>query len=99
MFDSKRFGKNVWYLLGATKGGPMRARVMAELISQPLNPNMLAQKIGVDYKTITHHLSVLLKNNWVTSSQQKYGELYYPTFTEEQRAVFMRVLGQIRKKS
>ena len=92
------FERNVWFLLGATKGGPMRARIMHELIARPQNPNQLSQKLGVDYKTIRHHLGVLRKNNWVTGSDNKYGEMHFHAFTEEQRAVFGKVWGQIGKK-
>ncbi|MFH1256632.1 MAG: winged helix-turn-helix domain-containing protein [Candidatus Diapherotrites archaeon] len=97
MFDSDAFHRNVWYLIGATRGGPLRASIMGELMERPLNPNQLAERLGVDYKTITHHLSVLKKHNWVTSGSEKYAELFYPAFTDEQNAIFREILAKIGK--
>lgn len=98
MFDSRIFEKNVWFLLGGTRGGAMRARIMHELMVRPQNANQLAEKIGVDYKTVRHHLDVLLKNNWITPSQNKYGEQFFVAFTPEQQTVFERIWSQIGKK-
>ncbi len=98
MPDSRRFEKNVRYLLLATRGGPMRARIIRELLGGPMNPNRLSQKLGADYKTITHHLGVLLKMNWAIKSGGKYAELYSLTFTGDERAVLLRAMGEHGKK-
>lgn len=98
MFDARTFRKNLSFLLTATRGGPMRARILGKLLEKPLNPNMLAQDLGVDYKTITHHLDVLRKNNLVTGSGQKYAELYKHAFTEDQKLVFLEVCFGVLEK-
>ncbi|HLC92721.1 MAG TPA: winged helix-turn-helix domain-containing protein [archaeon] len=98
MLSAKAFEKNALFLIGATRGGPMRARIMRLLLQKPQNPNMLAQMLGVDYKTVTHHLDVLKKHNWVIGSAQKYGETFMPTFTREERAVFEGIMGESGKK-
>ncbi len=92
------FKKNVWYLLGASRGGPMRAKIMHCLMDRPLNKNQLAKKAGVDYKTILHHVDVLKKNNWITSSMDKYGELFFPAFTDEEKKAFEEIWSKIGKK-
>ncbi len=97
MYDARAFSKNVWYLLSATRGGAMRARIMGLLCERPFNPNQMAEKLGVDYKTVRHHLDVLKKNQWVTGSMDKYGELFFCAFTDEQKAVFESVLEKIGK--
>ena len=88
MFDSRRFEKNLKLLIAASLGGPMRYRILHELIAMPQNPNQLAELLGVDYKTVTHHLSVLKKNNLVTSDMGSYGEVFFCSFTSEQKQVF-----------
>ncbi len=98
MLPLKAFEKNAWYLIGATRGGPMRAIIMRELMERPLNPNQLAKLLGVDYKTITHHLEALLRNNWVTRNSKKYAELYFPAFTVEETRVFMEIVREIGEK-
>lgn len=67
---------------------------MELLFENPLNPNQVAEHLGIDYKTVTHHLNVLKKNNWVTSSSEKYNELFYPTFTEEERKIFEVIVNK-----
>ena len=43
----------------------------------PLNANQLAQKLEMDYKTVRHHLRVLLKNRMVTEVGEGYGAMYF----------------------
>ncbi|MBI5553893.1 MAG: winged helix-turn-helix transcriptional regulator [Candidatus Diapherotrites archaeon] len=98
MYDARIFRKNVLFLIGATRGGPLRARIIQELIEAPSNPNQLARTLGVDYKTITHHLSVLRKNQWVYSDRENYGEQFFLAFTEEQKTDFALLMSSFGKK-
>ena len=95
MFDERAFRRNVWYLIGATRGGPLRASLMNSLMKRPFNPNQLSEKFGVDYKTVRHHLDVLRKHHWVTSGSEKYAELFYPAFTREQASIFREIMGKV----
>jgi DNA-binding transcriptional ArsR family regulator len=92
------FRKSVWYLIGATRGGVMRARIMHALLERPLNANKLAEALGIDYKTARHHIDVLKKNNWITGSTDKYGGLFFPTFTDEEIKVFEEIWREIGQK-
>ena len=96
--DSRRFEKSVRYLLLATSGGPMRARIIGELLAGSKNTNQLSQSLGVDYKTVAHHLGVLLKMNWATRGGEKYAELYSLTFTGNERSAMLAVIGGLGKK-
>jgi len=98
MNNSRVFKKMVKYLLIASRGGPMRARIINVLIEMPRNPNQLADLLKVDYKTITHHLGVLKKNNWVTGSEDKYGVIFKSPFTNEEKEAFNEVWIEIGKK-
>ncbi len=98
MPNPRIFERSAKYLISATRGGPTRAVIMHELLQKPQNPNRLAEKLGLDYKTITHHLQVLRRINWVTTNSDKYGEVFSPTFTEEERAIFERICAGIGKK-
>jgi len=62
----------LWYLLAGTRGGPVRAQIIFLLKKKPMNMNQLSKKLKLDYKTIQHHIDILLENN-VLVKQGKYG--------------------------
>jgi DNA-binding transcriptional ArsR family regulator len=39
--------------------------------------NQLSNMVGVDYRTITHHIRILLKNSLVVSEGEGYGVTYF----------------------
>ena len=69
--------KFLWGLIVGNKGGINRARIIDELKNRPYNINQLAEKLGLDYKTIQYHIEVLEKNEVVISTGKKYGALYF----------------------
>lgn len=69
--------KILWWLIAGTKGGVNRAKIINTLYDRPYNANQLAEKLGLDYKTIRHHLKILNDNKVITSSGGKYGSMYF----------------------
>lgn len=70
--------EKIFYLLfAATRGGPMRARVIEALKEAPQNANQLRESLGVDYRTVTHHLRILEKNNTIVGVGERYGRVYF----------------------
>jgi predicted transcriptional regulator len=69
----------LWYLLGATRGGETRARLIHALDVQPDNMNQLAKRLQVEYRTIQHHIIVLKKNSLIDSTGDHYGLTYLLT--------------------
>jgi len=69
--------KMLWWLIAGTKGGVNRAKIIRTLHKRPYNAHQLAEKLGLDYKTIRHHIKVLEENNVLTSSSEKYGAMYF----------------------
>jgi predicted ArsR family transcriptional regulator len=51
--------------------------MIAALKEMPRNPNQLASDLRLDYKTIRHHLEVLVKNGIVTTTGKGYGTTYF----------------------
>ena len=92
-----RFKRVLWYLIGSTKGGANRAKILKALNERPANPNQLSTVLKLDYKTVLHHLKVLSENGLViTDDKDKYGAAYflsplmennYPSF----RAILERI--------
>lgn len=71
------FHRRLWYLVGGTRGGFNRARILRVLHDRPYNANDLATQLVLDYKTVRHHLAVLRENDCVMMlGDEGYGTLY-----------------------
>jgi DNA-binding transcriptional ArsR family regulator len=69
----------LWYVLTGTRGGRNRVRILRALDDEPRNANRLAEALELDYKTVRHHLSVLVENDVLEASDDDYGAVYRPT--------------------
>jgi DNA-binding transcriptional ArsR family regulator len=92
----------LWYLIAGTKGGINRAKIIKLINDRPYNANQLTEQLGLDYKTVRHHLKVLEKNNIVTSSgsgDKKYGAMYFLSkLMEDNYEIFEEIWAKIGKK-
>ncbi len=71
-----------WWVFVGTRGGATRARIMRELLKRPLNRNQIAERLNLNYKTVEHHLKILVENHLVENPVgSRYGALYYPSRT------------------
>jgi DNA-binding transcriptional ArsR family regulator len=59
---SPGFRSLMWYLLRGTRGGPNRLRILERLERSPANAHQLATGLGLDYRTVRHHLLLLERN-------------------------------------
>ena len=69
----------LWYVLTGTRGGANRARILRAINERPRNANRLADDLDLDYKTVRHHLDVLIDNDVLRNSGDDYGAVYLPT--------------------
>lgn len=68
----------LWYVLAGTRGGLMRIRILELIRDRPYNANQIKDELKVDYKTVQHHLKVLMENRIITTSEgKKYGSVYF----------------------
>ena len=75
---SKRsFKQLLLWLIEGSRGGVNRGRIIMAIKEEPLNANQLCILLGVDYRTIRHHLDVLEKNRLITSMGEHYGKVYF----------------------
>lgn len=94
----ERLKRVLLYLISATRGGPVRAVIIAALKEEPMNVNQLAERLGHDYSTIKHHLDVLRENRLVEVAGGRYGQLYFLSADlQENYGVFTQILSQSGK--
>ena len=67
----------IYWLFAGTKGGPTRAQIVKAIKERPRNANQLSEDLGFDYKTIKHHIKMLLDNKLIVATGEKYAKLYF----------------------
>ncbi len=88
----------LWWLIAGTKGGRTRSKIIDELTNNPANANQLTEQLGYDYKTIRHHLDVLLDNKIITQEGDRYGAVYFLTDAMEKNLqLYQEIRGKIKK--
>jgi DNA-binding transcriptional ArsR family regulator len=71
--------KVLWWLIGGARGGRNRFRIIRTLEREPMNANQLASALDLDYKTVRHHLELLVDNGVVEPVGDGYGDMYFLT--------------------
>ena len=100
IIGEKYLRRLLWYLFAGTRGGPSRAEIIKTLQNRPCNANQLAQGLGVDYKTVQHHIRVLEENGLVVPSEKgAYGAVLFLTpKMEEALPILDEIWGKIGKR-
>lgn len=57
----------------------MRINIIKSLMESPKNANVLSSALGVNYRTIEHHLKVLISNGIIIAQGNNYGKVYFPS--------------------
>jgi DNA-binding transcriptional ArsR family regulator len=96
MPESPELRRLLWFLLGGTRGGENRARIISQLRERPSNLNQLARQLGLEYRAVKHHMEVLRRNSLVLSSGEKYGVTYLLTpWLESNYGVFEEICTRL----
>lgn len=77
MPDDPELRRLLWYLLGGTRGGENRAKIIRALKERPRNLNQLATDLGLQYNLVQHHIGVLKRNSLLSSAGEHYGMTYF----------------------
>jgi len=99
-YRDPRFKRVLWYLIGSTKGGANRAKIIDLLNTHPANANQIASELKLDYKTVVHHINALSENGLiVTDNKESYGATYFLTpLMEKNFDSLKEILAKIGKK-
>lgn len=86
----------LWFLLAGTRGGLNRARIIEALRARPRNANQLGNDLGLDYRTIRHHLHLLERNGLL---KRPAGPAYAaPYFLSEYLEANYQIFEEVRRK-
>ena len=89
MFYDTNIKRVMWYLFAGMRGGATRIRILHLMLGRPYNMNQIGKELGLDYKTVQHHIKVLEENRLITSEEKKYGTIYFPSqIFEQNRGIF-----------
>ena len=77
MAEDPELRRLLWYLLGGTRGGENRARIVRAIKERPRNLNQLATDLGFQYNLVQHHVGVLKRNSLVSAVGEHYGMTYF----------------------
>ena len=68
----------LWHLLAGTKGGLNRLRILEALADRPYNAHQISEVLGLDYRTVRHHLDLMVENNLLARpTGDAYGAMYF----------------------
>jgi DNA-binding transcriptional ArsR family regulator len=73
----RSFKQLLLWLIGGSRGGVNRGKIIEAIKDEPLNANQLCNLLGVDYRTVRHHLDVLEKNHLIVAVGEHYGKVYF----------------------
>jgi len=86
----------LWWLIGGSRGGANRLRIVRTLHDRPMNTNQLSETLDLNYKTVQHHLEVLEENNIVTTQGADYGKMFFLT---DQMTANLDILEEIAEQA
>jgi len=87
-------------VIAGTRGGSSRARIILALKEQPKNASQLAKNLKLDYKTVRHHLDVLVENKLLVRVGDKYAATYFlSSELEYNYKTFKEICGKVEKKN
>ena len=72
---------------------------MSLINEMPANSNQISTNLNLNYKTVIHHLNVLIKNGLIiTDDREIYGSTYFLTPLMEQNIQLLeQILEKVRK--
>lgn len=93
--SGKSMRRVLWWLIGSTRGGKNRLRIVRAIQEQPMNTNQLSKELDLNYKTVEHHLERLVENGVLLTNGEEYGTVFFLSDRLEQN---LDVLDEIAEE-
>ncbi|MCZ7402758.1 MAG: response regulator [Candidatus Methanoperedens sp.] len=74
---SNKQQKLLCHLIQGTRGGKTRALILKHLSDKSYNAHQLATLLKMDYKTIRHHIKILIKNGIIGKVNERSSDSYF----------------------
>lgn len=88
------FEQTMYWLLSGSKGSLNRIKILTYLEKRPANVNELSKELKLNYKTMQHHMALLLENNLLVAKGNKYGQMYFLSDVfQSKRELFNKLAG------
>ena len=86
-------------MIEASRGGATRARILLLIRGEPLNTNQIAKRLGLNYRSVMHHINILVKNGLIMRIGEGYGSPFILTREAEEHwdivyESICRILGE-----
>lgn len=65
------------YLMLGQQGGENRIKILESVRERSYNINQLSNELKLNYRTIKHHIDILLEHDLIVSSGEGYGDVYF----------------------
>lgn len=66
-------------ILIGRKGGKTTIQILDKLLIKPYNVNQLSNLLGLDYKTVVHHINIAYEHRYLDKEETKNSNIYYPS--------------------
>ena len=71
--------KELLNLILGREGGKTTLKIMDEILIRPYNKNQLANRLKIDYNTVTHHIKIMHQHEYITEEQLGKSYYYHPS--------------------
>lgn len=71
--------KELYNLIAIRNGGRTTMRILDEILINPKNANQLAKILNLDYKTVTYHLEIICRHQFVLKEKFDNYYFYHPS--------------------
>lgn len=89
---NENYRRVLWYVFATTRGGPTRIKIINLIMKRPYNMNQLSKKLGMDYKTVQHHIKILEENRIIVAEEKKYGSIFFLSqLFESEKEIFEEI--------